>query len=203
MAKRKKGMPELNGAGMSDISFLLLCFFLMTSSMDESMGINRILPQIPDENLPPPENKVKPHNVLSVLVDGQDRLSVNSRIVDIKDLKAVAKEFIANPANDPTKSSKKEVTEDIPNIPGIVKPVMATEAVISLQNARSTSFDVYLRVQNELTAAYSELRDEASKERFGRKFSELNEVQRDFIGKKIYAQRISESPPKDTRKRRN
>ncbi|MDR3226174.1 MAG: biopolymer transporter ExbD [Prevotellaceae bacterium] len=194
MARRKKGMPELNGAGMSDISFLLLCFFLMTSSMDESMGLSRILPPIPDGEIKPPE--IKAHNILIVLVDGQDRLSVNGRIMDVNDLKAAAKEFILNPTNDPTKSSKRPE-----EIPGIAEPVMVTEAVISLQNVRFTSYEAYLRVQNELAAAYNELRDEESKARFSRKFSELNEVQRNSITQ-IYKQRISESPPKDTRKKK-
>ena len=193
MARKKKGMPELNGAGMSDISFLLLCFFLMTSSMDQSMGIHRLLPPIIDQ--PQPDNQIKGHNVLQVLVDGQDRVSVNQRIIDVKDLRSIARDFILNPAEDRTKSSKKPE-----NIPGIGE-VYVSEAVISLQNVRSTSYDMYLRVQNELTAVYSELRNEESMARFGRKFSELNETQRDIISK-IYRQKISESPPKDIRKKK-
>ncbi|MDR0754084.1 MAG: biopolymer transporter ExbD [Prevotellaceae bacterium] len=194
MARKKKEMPELNGAGMSDISFLLLCFFLMTSSMDQSMGIHRVLPPIPPEDQKI-ENQIKGHNVLQVLVDGQDRLSVNAKVMDLRDLKDAAKEFILNPTNDPSKSSKKD--EDIPGI-GIY-PV--SEAVISLQNVRSTSYEAYLKVQNELTKAYNELRDEVAREKFGRKFADLDNAQRDAITK-IYRQRISESPPKDTRKKK-
>ncbi|MDR0419992.1 MAG: biopolymer transporter ExbD [Prevotellaceae bacterium] len=194
MARKKKEMPELNGAGMSDISFLLLCFFLMTSSMDESMGISRQLPPIPPEDQQI-QIDIKQHNVLQVLVDGQDRLSVNQRQMDIKDLKDATKEFILNPTNDQTKSSKKE--EDIPGVGN----VMISEAVISLQNVRSTSYEVYLQVQNQLTAAYNELRNEESVARFGRKFADLDEIQREAITK-IYRQRISESPPKDTRKKK-
>jgi biopolymer transport protein ExbD len=196
MARKKKGMPELNGAGMSDISFLLLCFFLMTSSMDQSMGIHRLLPPIPPEEQKPDDiNKIKPHNVLQVLVDGQDRVSVNQRIIDVRELKAVTKDFIQNPSKDPRKSSTQKE-----NIPGI-GDVDVSQAVISLQNVRSTSYNKYLEVQNELTAAYNELRNEESMARFQRKFSELNETQRDIISK-IYKQRISESPPKDTRKKK-
>ncbi|MDR2653663.1 MAG: biopolymer transporter ExbD [Prevotellaceae bacterium] len=195
MTRNKKETPELNSTSTADISFLLICFFLMTSSMDQSMGINRVLPPIPPDDQPKQENKIKPHNVLQVLVDGQDRLSVNQRQIDIRDLKTVTKEFILNPTNDQTKSSKVEE-----NIPG-VGPVMISEAVISLQNVRSTSYEAYLRVQNELTAAYNELRNEESIARFSRKFDDLNETQRDVITK-IYRQRISESPPKDTRKNR-
>ena len=195
MARKKKGMPELNGAGMSDISFLLLCFFLMTSSMDQSMGIHRLLPPIVEEDQPRPE--VRGHNVLQVLVDGQDRVSVNQRIIDVKELRAVTKDFIINPTNDPNKSSKK-----IEDIQGIAEPVSLSEAVISLQNVRFTSYNKYMEVQNELTAAYSELRNEAALKYFNRKFSDLNDAQLEIISKKIYPQRISESPPKDTRKKK-
>jgi biopolymer transport protein ExbD len=194
MTRNKKETPELNSTSTADISFLLICFFLMTSSMDQSMGINRLLPPIPEDGQQV-EIQIKPHNVLQVLVDGQDRLSVNQRQMDLRDLKAAAKEFILNPTNDPTKSSKKE--EDIPGIGHI----SVSEAVISLQNVRSTSYDAYLKVQNELTAAYNELRNEESMTRYGRKFDDLNETQRDAITK-IYRQKISESPPKDTRKSR-
>jgi len=106
MARKKKEMPELNGAGMSDISFLLLCFFLMTSSMDQSMGIHRLLPPMPQEDVVTP--KVKGHNVLQVLVDGQDRVSVNQRIIDVSELRSVTKDFIQNPTKDLKKSSKKK-----------------------------------------------------------------------------------------------
>lgn len=194
MARKKKEMPELNGAGMSDISFLLLCFFLMTSSMDQSMGIHRLLPPIPPPDVTPPINQIKGHNVLQILVDGQDRVSVNQKIIDVKDLRTVAKEFILNPTKDPEKSSTKPE-----NIPGIGE-VEVSEAVISLQNVKSTSYNKYLEVQNELTAVYNELRDEESLARFQRKFSELNNEQRDIISQ-IYKQRISESPPKDVRKK--
>lgn len=196
MARKKKEMPELNGAGMSDISFLLLCFFLMTSSMDQSMGIHRRLPQIPpDTPRKEDEIKIKPHNVLQVLVDGQDRVSVNQRIIDVKELKAITKDFIQNPNKDPRKSSKKKE-----NIPGAGE-VDVTEAVISLQNVRGTSYNKYLEVQNELTAAYNELRNEESQARFQCKFSELSDSRREIISS-IYKQRISESPPKDTRKKK-
>jgi biopolymer transport protein ExbD len=193
MTRKKKETPELNSTSTADISFLLICFFLMTSSMDESMGINRLLPPMQDDK--PITVDIKGHNVLQVLVDGNDRLSVNQKIMDLRDLKATVKEFILNPTNDPKKSSKKD--EDIPGVGTI--PV--SEAVISLQNVRSTSYEAYLRVQNELTAAYNELRDEESRARYSRKFADLNDTQREAITK-IYKQRISESPPKDIRKSR-
>ena len=195
MARKKKDVPEISGTGQSDISFLLICFFLMTSSMDQSMGLNRRLPPIVENPEEQAENKVKPHNVLVVLVDGQDRISVNGRTMDIRDLRSTAKEFILNPTNSPSKSSKK--AKDIAGLGS----VQVSEAVISMQNVRSTSYEVYLGVQNELVAAYNELRNEESVTRFNRKFDDLNDRQREIIVD-IYPQRISETPPKDTRKKK-
>jgi len=197
MERKKRSVPEVNSTSTADMSFLLLCFFLMTSSMDQSMGIHRILPPIPPEGVVvDDQNKIKAHNVLMVLVDGQDRLSVNGRLMHLSELKQTTKEFILNPNGDKNKSSKRP--EDIPGIAGKVE---VSEAVVSLQNVRSTSYDMYLKVQNELTAAYNELRDEESMFRFGRKFKQLNETQRETISS-IHKQRISESPPKDTRKKK-
>ena len=194
MARKKKDTPEISGTGQSDISFLLICFFLMTSSMDQSMGLNRRLPPIPEIDKPVVID-IKGHNVLTILVDGQDRISVSGKPMDIRDVRNEAKEFILNPTNNPNKSSKKEI-----NIAGLGS-VRVSEAVISMQNVRSTSYDVYLRVQNELVAAYNELRNEESTARFGRKFEDLNDRQREMIVE-IYPQRISEAPPKDTRKKK-
>jgi Biopolymer transport protein ExbD/TolR. len=193
MARKKKDVPEISGTGQSDISFLLICFFLMTSSMDQSMGLNRRLPPMPtgEEII----TDIKGHNVLQVLVDGQDRISVNGRTMDIGELRGTAKEFILNPTNSPSKSSKK--AKDIAGLGS----VQVSEAVISMQNVRSTSYDTYLSVQNELVAAYNELRNEESVARFNRKFNDLNDRQREIIVD-IYPQRISEAPPKDTRKKK-
>jgi len=195
MARKKKDVPEISGTGQSDISFLLICFFLMTSSMDQSMGLNRRLPPMPEDKPIDKPNEVKPHNVLLVLVDGQDRISVNGKTMDIRDLRSTAKEFILNPTNSPSKSSKK--AKDIAGLGS----VQVSEAVISMQNVRSTSYDTYLGVQNELVAAYNELRNEESVARFNRKFDDLNDRQREMIVE-IYQQRISETPPKDTRKKK-
>jgi biopolymer transport protein ExbD len=197
-ARKKKKTPEVSGTGTSDISFLLLCFFLMTSSMDESMGISRVLPPMPpDDQKPEDRPEVKEHNVLRVLVDGNDRISVNGRVInDLVSLKLEAKDFIANPSNDPKKSSKKDEV-----VPGFGS-VPVSEAVISLQNVRGTSYETYIKVQDALTAAYNELRNEEALSRFGRKFEDLNEQQKDLLAKTMYKQKISEAPPKDIRKKK-
>lgn len=201
MAKSKRETPELNGAGMSDISFLLLSFFLMTSNMDQTSGLQRRLPPMPPENQEKkPENEVKKRNVLQVKINSWDALLAGGSPVDISMLRQEVKDFILNPTNDPNKPEKFEQ-----DISGLGKyPV--SEAVISLQNDRGTSYEMYIKVQNELVAAYNELREEFSRAQFGKAFDQLTEEQQDIV-RDVYPQRISEAEPKDvsasnTRRRR-
>lgn len=158
-------VPEINAGSMADISFLLLIFFLVTTTMDVDSGIVRRLPPPPDPTAPTPD--VKERNVFNVLVNKSDRLFVEGRWGDIRTLRDEAKEFLSNPLN----------REDLPekrmeNIPGLGEfPV--SRGIISLKNDRGTSYDMYIQVQNELTAAVNELRDELSRQKFGVKFSDL------------------------------
>ena len=139
MARREA--PEINAGSMADIAFLLLIFFLVTTTMDVDKGISRKLPPIieDEQEKPPP---IKEKNVFVVLLNSQDGLFVEDDYMDIEDLREAAKEFIDNFGKDPLSS-------DNPN-----------KAVISLQNDRGTSYEMFIAVQNELTAAYNELRDE-------------------------------------------
>ncbi|MDY0343586.1 MAG: biopolymer transporter ExbD [Lentimicrobium sp.] len=158
-------VPEINAGSMADISFLLLIFFLVTTTMDVDSGIVRRLPPPPDPTAETPD--VKQRNVFNVLVNKSDRLFVESRWGDISTLRNEAKEFLSNPQN----------REDLPekrmeNIPGLGEfPV--SKGIISLKNDRGTSYDMYIQVQNELTAAVNELRDELSRQKFGVKFADL------------------------------
>ena len=181
---------------MADIAFLLLIFFLVSTTMDTDMGIVRKLPPMPEEKTQEEEVKVKERNIFVVLVNKDNQLLVEGELMDIKDLRKAAKEFIENPYDDPNLPAKELV--DVP----IFGPVEVTKNhVISLQNDRGTSYEMYIAVQNELAAAYNELRDELSMRKFGVKFSELGD---DDIGKKrqeaieeIYPMKISEAEPKN------
>lgn len=182
--------PELQTSSMADISFLLLTFFLLTSSIDTDLGLSRKLPPLPDPTAEPPD--VKERNVFVVLVNAYDMLLVEGKRGDIKTLRKDAKEFFLNPNNNP-KLSEKRAIENIP----FVGPYERSKGVISLQNDRGTSYEMYIAVQNELTAAFNEMRDELSVETFGKKFSDLtNEEQRDAIQRAIPIA-ISEAEPKD------
>jgi biopolymer transport protein ExbD len=183
--------PEINTGSMADISFLLLTFFLLTSSIDTDQGITRKLPPPLDPNNPPPDIDIKERNVLKVLVSKSNALLVQGKFIDIRDLKETAKNFLSNPQN----------REDLPqmeekDIPGLGK-VKVSKGVISLKNDRGTSYETYINVQNELAAAISELRDELSKQKYGVKFKDLtNATYSDAISKAVPVA-ISEAEPEN------
>ena len=106
MARKKKGLPELNGSSMSDISFLLLTFFLLTSSINTDLGIQRRLPPPSDPNVEKPE--IHKRNTFTVKVNRADQLLFDGQIGDINGLKKRAKEFLANPQNLQTLPEKQE-----------------------------------------------------------------------------------------------
>lgn len=184
-----KKTPELNTASMADISFLLLTFFLLTSSIDTDQGIVRKLPPPPDPTAKPPD--VRERNVLKVLVNRSDRLLVQGKLIDIRDLKVIAKDFLANPGNNPNYSESEARTIDE------IGSVNVSKGVISLKNDRGTSYEMYIQVQNELTAAVNELRDELSREKFGVKFADLTRNEyKDAITKAVPVA-ISEAEPEN------
>lgn len=179
--------PGLNTSSMSDISFLLLAFFLLVSNINTDQGIARRLPPpLPKDQKDKPE--IKERNIFSVKINYADRILFNGEIGDIQDLKDRAKEFLGNPDNDPNLPEKTQL--EIP----LLGTMDVSKGVISLQNDRGTSYDMYLAVQNELTAAINEMRDELSRERFGKKYVDLNDQQLDAIDQAIPVA-ISEAEP--------
>ena len=183
---------EFNAAPMADIAFLLLIFFLVATTFDVDTGIMRKLPPIPDEQQrKQQENKqIKDRNVFEVLINSSDQLLVEGEGMDISNLRENAKEFIANPNNE----------SDLPEMEVKEVPFFGqtecTKGIISLQNDRGTSYGMYLRVQNELTAAYNELHEELAMRKFGKKYKELSKEKQDAIDE-IYPMIISEAEPKD------
>lgn len=193
----KRGAPpEINAGSMADIAFLLLVFFLVTTTMDTDLGLARLLPPpiIEDVETPP----IKERNVFVVLVNANDQLLVEGDIMQVEELREAAKEFIANPNNDEKLPEKKETKVDF------FGTVMVSKQVISLQNDNGTSYDMYIQVQNELAAAYNELRNELSQEKFGTSYDALVESgdkEKVKAIRSIYPQRISEAEPKDVGKK--
>jgi len=183
---------EFNAAPMADIAFLLLIFFLVATTFDVDTGIMRKLPPIPDEQQQQQqENKqIKDRNVFEVLINSSDRLLVEGEDANIGNLRERAKEFIANPNNE----------SDLPEMEVKEVPFFGqtecTKGIVSLQNDRGTSYEMYIKVQNELTAAYNELHEQLAMRKFGKEYSELEKEKQDAIDE-IYPMIISEAEPKD------
>lgn len=190
MARKKT--PEINATSTADIAFLLLIFFLVSTTMDVDSGLFRRLPPMPPEDMvqvPP----VAKRNVLQVLVNKDDLLAVNGNLMQISDLKEKAKEFILNKDNKPDLPSK--VLKEIP----FFGKVEVSRGIVSLQSDRGTSYRMYIAVQDELTAAYNEVRDMKAMEQWGKKYDELDEEQMDAVRKYIPTA-ISEAEPKNVAK---
>ena len=184
-------MPGINSSSMADVSFILLIFFLVTTSMDSSKGLQRRLPPPLPPDLKPDDVDIKKRNIFVVKVNSMNQLMVQGEIMDIKQLRGKAKEFIKNEANDP--NLPELVVENVEYL-GDVE--ITKNHVISLQNDVDTQYQTYIEVQNELIAAYSELRNEYSQNRFGRQYEDLpTELQRSI--QKVYPQKISEAEPKN------
>lgn len=182
-------IPEINSGSMADISFLLLTFFLLTSSINTDMGISRKLPPPIDPTVKPPE--IKRRNIFTVLVNSNDQLLVNGSLGDIFTLKDKTIEFLTNPSSNPNLPEKTIKYIDL------LGNVEVSKGVISLQNDRGTSYEMYIRVQNELTAAVNDLRNKLSKEKFSKNFEDLtSDAKKEAIQKAVPIS-ISEAEPKN------
>ena len=192
MAKNKN-IPEINASSQADIAFTVLIFFLVVSTMDIDTGLVRMLPPMADPKVKQEDIKVKERNLLLVFVSGSGNIMAGGKVIQLSALKDKAKEFILNPANDKNLPEKKDTKIDMPDGSKWVYPV--SEGVISLQNTRDTSYQVYIQVQNELTRAFNEVRDEVAMGKFGKKFADLDEAERKVITKAI-PMKISEAEPR-------
>lgn len=163
----KRAAPEVNAGSMADIAFLLLIFFLVTTTIETDSGINRKLPPMDDSDQ---DVVIKQKNIFTVLLNGKDQLLVEDKLMDLKDLREAAKEFLDNGGipkgqegycsycqgkHDPSSSDNPD------------------KAIISLANNRETSYKTYIAVQNELVAAYNELRDRRAQELYGQSFADM------------------------------
>lgn len=185
-----RSTPEINAGSMADIAFLLLIFFLVTTTMDVDSGILRSLPPPIDPNAPAPP-PVRERNVFVVLVDAQDRLLVEGQPGSISTLREQTKLFLLNPNNDINMPVKE--MRFIENM----GEVEVSRGIISLQNDRGTTYEMYIAVQNELAAAINELRDEISRRFYGVRFGELNDEDLIKAVREAVPMAISEAEPKD------
>ncbi|MBT8244947.1 MAG: biopolymer transporter ExbD [Winogradskyella sp.] len=199
----KRAAPEVNAGSMADIAFLLLIFFLVTTTIEKDKGILRSLPPIDDTETEPPIIKQK--NLFTILVDRQNRLLVEEEIMDIKDLRQAAIEFLDNGGGvnpegescDYCRGKRDEASSDHPD-----------KAIITLKHDRETSYGTYIQVQNELVAAYNFLRNREAQRLFNRSFaSMLEEKEKNQFNKdeklnedierikKMFPMKLSEAEP--------
>jgi len=190
MGKNRK-ISEINSSSMADIAFLLLIFFLVTTSMSTSTGLSRRLPAPLPPGMKIPPVDINKRNIFVVKINSQNQLLVQGEEMNVRDLRAKAKEFIQNPNNDEKLPVKSKV-----NIPLLGEMEITKDHVISLQNDVDTQYQAYIEVQNELVAAYNELRNELANDKFGKNFADLDEKQSDAV-QDVYPQKISEAEPKN------
>ena len=197
MAANIKKTPGINGSSMADVSFIILIFFLMVTTMGSEYGLIRQLPPWvpPDEKQTDEINK---RNVLVVGINQYNNLLVNNEYMEMSQLRTKAKEFFD--INSTGDNFPEKETKELPLLGNIN---INKTAVVSLQNDRSTSYKVYIQAQNELAAAVNELRDEFCMQKFGSKYEDCTQEQQEVVGNNIYKMAISEAEPKDISKTRN
>ncbi len=167
----RRATPEVNAGSMADIAFLLLIFFLVTTTIEKDKGIARQLP--PKQEDIPEDVIIKDKNLFIVNVNKDDQLLVEEELMELKDLRQAAIDFIDNggaPAGTPEycdycKGLRSAESSDNPE-----------KAVISVQNDRLTSYKMYIAVQNELVAAYNFLRDREAERLYGWKFTDVKKA---------------------------
>lgn len=175
MARGRNRMKnEINAGSMADIAFLLLIFFLVTTTIAEDKGVLVGLPIWSEEE--PPSLQMKKRNILPILVNADNQLLVRGELANVKELKERTKKFIINPTRD-------EEMAERPN-----------KAIVSIQNDRGTKYKTYITVYNEVKAAYRELWDEAANKKHGKNFEFLNNDQQKSIKTEIPLV-ISEADP--------
>ena len=159
---RRGGAPEVNAGSMADIAFLLLIFFLVTTTIETDAGLDIMLPPIE-----PPDSDVviKEKNIFMVNVNKEGKIFADDQIVSIEDLRERAIAFLDN-GGDGTcnycKGAKNTASSDNP-----------TKAIISLKNDRETKYGVYITVQNEIVGAYNELRNREAQRLYKQDFTDL------------------------------
>ena len=205
MGRNRNAPPEVNAGSMADIAFLLLIFFLVTTTIESDAGLDRKLPPIE-----PPENPpiIRQKNIFTVVVNKSNQLLVEEEVMELKDLRAAAVEFLDNGAGVGEKGEVCDYCQGPKNPESSDHP---SKAIISLQNDRMTEYGTYIAVQNELVGAYNELRNREAERLYGTSFTDMNalfldpqtsdDVKDDLKPKlekiqDLYPQKLSEAEPK-------
>jgi biopolymer transport protein ExbD len=174
LKKRERESAEINGSSMADIAFLLLIFFLVTTTINVDTGIGMVLPPPLDPTVEPPP--IKERNLMKILVNNAGLVTMDDEPTPIDEVQAKLIEFIKNP----------EASEEL--------AVSPQAAIVSLKTVRETPYRIYIDMLDEVIGAYATLRNEAANQNFARDYSQLNKEQKDIIDD-IYPKKISIAEP--------
>lgn len=173
----KRNIPEVNAGSMADIAFLLLIFFLVTTTIEQDNGVTRKLPRWEET---PPENPpvIKKKNIFTVVVNKDDRMLVEDELMELKDLRQAAIDFIDNGGG---KNDKGESCDYCKGARSASSSDHPSKAIIALQNERETKYETYVAIQNELGAAYTFLRDREAERLYGagNTYTKMNGIYKD------------------------
>ena len=182
----KRAAPEVNAGSMADIAFLLLIFFLVTTTIEVDSGINTKLP--PDV---PPEDPVilKQKNIFTIQLNNDNQLLVEDELMEIKDLKAAALKFIDNGGGVGTDGTPCNYCNGEKSAGSSDHP---SKAIISLKNNRGTKYETFIGVYTELVAAYSELRNTAAQKLYNRSFKEMEAAYKDSKSPEFKSEKLKD-----------
>ena len=167
----KRSAPEVNAGSMADIAFLLLIFFLVTTTIESDTGMNRKLPPKID-NVPNPP-KIKEKNLFTIVVNKNNDLLVEEQPMELKNLREAAIAFLDNGG---AKKGNENKTKFCAYCKGTRNPESSDnpeKAVISLQNSRETNYAAYIAITNEVLAAYKFLRDREANRLYNMTYSDI------------------------------
>ena len=179
-------MPQLNTTSTADISFMLLIFFLVTSSMDTDKGLTTQMPP-PENTNEQQEQEVKKRNVMELQLDGHDILTCNGEAIAYDELTKRVEEFVANvsDAADLPEKSEREV-----HLMG--RCHVSDRHIITIEADSMTSYNAYFEMQNAIARGYNNLRDGLARKRFGHGYAVCSQEERDAVAM-VYPKRISEN----------
>ncbi|PID59563.1 MAG: biopolymer transporter ExbD [Ignavibacteriae bacterium] len=163
LKRRKREGGEFSAGSMADITFLLLLFFLVTTNIDVDTGIGLVLPEYvpPDERV---ETKISPERLVTILVNENGDVLLNKEVIAIPQISEVLKEKIR---------SKIELPKN-------------KKLIVSIKVARETNYNLFMQTLDQVETSFNEVRDEYSMGKFGKKFMDLNDDQKDDVKEKVY-----------------
>lgn len=163
--RNKRQVPGVNTASTADISFMLLIFFLVTTSMDVDKGLFRLLPSPEPQKQLKTETIVDKKTLMALHVTADHRLLLNDKPIEVSRLKGEIIQFVNRLGN---------------------------RHLISIESDREADYDLYFQMQNQIMMAYNELRNQYSMKHFGKAFDALSSSQKESVRKNCQ-QRVTES----------